>query len=133
MRNSIVLLLLLTSMAFTSCKKDSGTKPLNDILLSGGSWTISNYRVDINPVENVDDTLAFEKDGKMNLQSDAKTGTGTWRTYDNGESIFLSIDVQDDDFIHLETSWEVLSINSARLEFSSAGFFVTSYMTLSKN
>ena len=133
MRNSIVLFSMIILIAFTSCKKDSGTKPLNDILLSGGTWTISNYRVDINPVENVDDTLAFEKDGKIKLQSNIKTGTGTWRTYDNGESIFLSIDVQNDDFIHLETSWEVLSMNSARLEFSSAGFFVTSYMTLSKN
>ena len=132
MRNSIVLLSLITFISFTSCKKDSPAQPLNDLLLSGGSWTISNYRVDLNPVENVGYTLTFEKDGKMQMQSNTNTGTGTWRTYDIDKALYLSIDVQHDDFINVEASWKVLSMNSTRLELS-AGFFVTYYMTLSKN
>ena len=132
MRNSIVLLTLITLMSFTSCKKDSPAQPLNDLLLSGGSWTISSYRLDSDPLDYAGYTLTFENDGKMHMQSNSKTGTGTWRTYDVDKALHLSIDVHDDDFINLEGSWMVLSMNSTRLELS-AGFFVTYYMTLSKN
>ena len=132
MRNSTVLLSMITLISFTSCKKDSPAQPLNDILLSGGSWTISNYRVDFDPVDYAGYTLTFEKDGKMQMQSYTKTGTGTWRTYDLDKALYLSIDVHDNDFVNLESSWMVLSMNSTRLELS-AGFFVTYYLTLSKN
>jgi len=130
---SIVIIII-----FFSCKKEVQVdQPLKDLLKSGGSWTISDFHDDLNTSINyTGTTLVFHTDEKMQLQSDTVSGNGTWRTSSVGDGVngvsFVSIDLEGDDFLYLESKWAVLTMTNTQIELSS-GMWMHYYMTIVKN
>ena len=117
-----------------SCKKGAPpAQPLTDLLNSGGSWTITEFPNYLDTLANYTGySLVFFTDGKLQVNRNTLAGNGTWRTYNSGEVLYLSIDVGQNDFSYLESEWSVVRMNPTLLELSP-GFLAISYMTLQKN
>jgi hypothetical protein len=119
---------------FISCKKDTPVEqPLQDLLRSGGTWTISAFTQSFDTANYIGHSLIFQTDGKIEAQSSSLSRTGTWRAYGAaGDVVLLAIELEGDDFIHMESNWSIVTMTSTKLELS-AGYWLPSYMTLVKN
>jgi len=92
MSNLRIFVSITIAIIFFSCKKDSVTQPLNDLLRSGGSWTISSFvngSILDTSINYTGYTLVFHSDGKMQVQSNTDSGNGIWETSNIDDRIFM--------------------------------------------
>ena len=134
MRSPRLLVPISLIILFIGCKKDTpAEQPLKDLLMSGGTWTISSFTQSYDTANYVGHSLVFQTDGKLQAQSSSLSRTGTWRAYGAaGDVVLLAIELEGEDFVHMESNWSIRTMTPTRLEFS-AGYWLPSYMTLVKN
>jgi hypothetical protein len=131
-----ILVSIAIAITFLSCKKDSPQQPLRDLIKSGGSWIVSDFTksgLDTSSIDFAGTSLTFETDGKVHVQGNAGSTSGTWETNNRDDMVFLLIDLEGVDFDYLESQWTLDSMSATQLKLIGGGFYFYDYMTLVKN
>lgn len=141
MRNSKLTLLVLVSLLFIACDKDTDDSAISPII---GTWEITNYETRIGndswkPVGEdckLDDTEEYESNGRWTLydgvnQCEAGTGItqGTWKLKASNTKIVYTYDGYSGEY---ESTVEELTENSLILSWSTGDINNTQYRTTYK-
>lgn len=125
MSNLKILVTITTVAIFCSCKKESVTQPLNNVLHSGGSWMISDFTAGFlldSALTYNGYTLVFQSNGMIQVQGVADADSGKWETSNFDDRIFLLIDLVDDT-PYLDARWQVIKITDTQIELMTESLF----------
>lgn len=137
MKQLLNLLLIVSLIQLSSCKKDDNSSPSIASTLQTGTWKVSYFNDSGNDETNhfTNYTFQFNSNGTVTATINSSNNNGTWSNSNDDSQDKLNLFFSSIPLDELNSDWHIIEQNSntIKLEDVSGGNGGTDYLTFIKN